>query len=230
MFAVPVTRRSPATLAALLLALGIGAPAASRAAGTPPPPPRETPEASAPASTEEPDTAAAAALVRQARADAEKQYRDGYALAQEADKTLASGKGDDAKKKFGKALKKFDRATELDSKYYEAWNMVGYCSRQTGDLKRAFAAYDKCLQLAPDYEEAHEYLGEAYLKMGDLAKAKEQLAWLQARKSKEADELEEKIARAEGKAPASTSSGESSWGSPAPAAGHGGAGDSAAAH
>jgi tetratricopeptide (TPR) repeat protein len=215
-------------LAALLLALGIIAPASSRAAGTPPPPPRETPATSTEASPETPDTAATAALVRQARSDAEKQYRDGYDLAQDAEKALAAGKGDDAKKKFGKALKKFGRAAELDSKYYEAWNMVGYCSRQTGDLKRAFAAYDKCLEIAPDYEEAHEYLGEAYLKMGDLTKAKEQLGWLRSRKSNEADELEEKIAQAEGKAPASAATQAPSWG--APPADHGAAADSTAAH
>ena len=167
--------------------------------------------------------------MRQARSDAEKQYRDGYALAQEADKDLSAGKGDDAKKKFGKALKKFGRATELDSKYYEAWNMVGYCSRQTGDLKRAFDAYDRCLALAPDYEEAHEYLGEAYLKMGDLAKAKEQLGWLRSRKSKEADELEWKIAQAEGRAPVPPAAETPSWGAPPPAD-HGAAGDSTAAH
>ena len=216
-------------LAALLLVLGITAPVAGRGAGTPPPPPRDTPATSTEASPESPDTAATAALVRQARSDAEKQYRDGYALAQEADKDLSAGKGDDAKKKFGKALKKFGRATELDSKYYEAWNMVGYCSRQTGDLKRAFDAYDRCLALAPDYEEAHEYLGEAYLKMGDLAKAKEQLGWLRSRKSKEADELEGKIAQAEGRAPVPPAAETPSWGAPPPAD-HGAAGDSTAAH
>jgi tetratricopeptide (TPR) repeat protein len=221
-------RRLLIPCAALLLALGIIAPAPGRAAGTPPPPPRETPATSTEASPEAPDTAATAALARQARSDAEKQYRDGYDLAQDAEKALAAGKSDDAKKKFGKALKKFGRATELDSKYYEAWNMVGYCSRQTGDLKRAFDAYDKCLEIAPDYEEAHEYLGEAYLKMGDLAKAKEQLGWLRSRKSKEADELEEKIAQAEGKAPASPATQAPSWG--APPADQGAAGDSTAVH
>ncbi len=215
------------SLAALLLALSL-APSGGHAAGTPPPPPRPTPTTPAEAMPEPPDTAAAMATRRQARADAEKQYRDGYALAEEAARDLAAGKDGDAKKKFGKALKKFDRATGLDLRYYEAWNMAGYCARQTGDLKRAFAAYDKCLEIAPDYEEAHEYLGEAYLKMGDLAKAKEQLAWLQSRKSKEADELASKIAQAEGKAPASPATEAPAWGAP-PAGEQGAAGDSASA-
>jgi tetratricopeptide (TPR) repeat protein len=210
----PITRPAPALLAALLLAFAL-APATSRAAGTPPP--KSNPSGSAEELPEAPDTSGTAASASQARADAEKQYRDGYSLAEDANHDLAASKEKDAQKKFGKALKKFQHAADLDPKYYEAWNMVGYCSRQTGDLKRAFAAYDKCLEIKPDYEEAHEYLGEAYLKMGDLAKAKEQLAWLKSRGSKEAGELSEKIAQAEGKAPASPASA-GSWGEPAPAA------------
>jgi len=70
--------------------------------------------------------------------------------------------------------------------YYEAWNMVGYCSRKSGDLKRSFQAYEKCLLIEPEYAQAHEYLGEAYLMSGDVAKAKEQLLWLVSRKSDQA--------------------------------------------
>jgi Flp pilus assembly protein TadD len=127
------------------------------------------------------------------RASAEQLYTKGYDETEEAKKELASGKADSAKKKFGKALKKFEHAVELDPKYYQAWNMVGFCSRKSGDLKRAFDAYMKCLAIEPEYAEAHEYLGEAYLMSGDVAKAKEQLAWLRSRKSDEADELAEKI-------------------------------------
>jgi tetratricopeptide (TPR) repeat protein len=127
------------------------------------------------------------------RADAEKTYAKGWELAEEAKKELAAGKSDSAKKRFGKALKKFKEATEFDPSYYQAWNMVGYCSRKSGDLKRAFEAYQKCLSIEPEYAEAHEYLGEAYLMKGDTASAKEQLAWLRSRKSEEAEELAEKI-------------------------------------
>ena len=61
--------------------------------------------------------------------------------------------------------------------------MVGYCSRKSGDLKRAFEAYAKCIEIEPEYAPAHEYLGEAYLMSGDVAKAKAQLLWLVARKA-----------------------------------------------
>ncbi len=215
--ALTASRSAPGLLAALLLVLVL-APATSPASGTPPPP-TPTPSGSPEELPEAPDTAGTAASASQARAEAEKQYKDGYSMAEEANHDLAAAKQKDAQKEFGKALKKFQHAADLDPKYYEAWNMIGYCSRQTGDLKRAFAAYDKCLEIKPDYEEAHEYLGEAYLKMGDLAKAKEQLAWLQTRGSKEAGELSEKIDQAEGKAPASPAGAGTSWGAAADSTG-----------
>jgi len=179
-----------------LLAFAPGA----RAAGTSPAPPKLPPPSdNAPASLGTPaDTTALPG-----RADAEKAYAKGWEQSEEGKKELIAGKNDSAKKKFGKALKKFNEATEIDPRYYQAWNMVGFCSRKTGDLKRAFDAYQKCLLIEPEYVEAHEYLGEAYLVSGDTTKAKEQLAWLRSRKSDEAEELAEKIeAYEKGGAPA----------------------------
>jgi tetratricopeptide (TPR) repeat protein len=184
----------------------------SVAAGSAPDPPKQTPaEMPTPASQGKPATPEEKATA--ARAAAEKLYAEGYEEVEKAKKENESGKEKDAKKRFGKALKKFEAALDKDPAYYQAWNMVGYCARNTGDLKRAFAAYEKCLSIRPDYDEAHEYLGEAYILSGDLAKAKVELAWLRANDSDEADELAAKIAKAEGKAapetaPASTPPGE----------------------
>ena len=151
-----------------------------------------------PDQTQPPDSA----KIKAARSEALQLYSKGYDEAQEAKKLKKVGQDGDAKKKFGKALKKFSEATDLDPAYYQAWNMVGFCSRKSGDLKRAFAAYEKCLAIQPEYEEAHEYLGEAYLMSGDRAKAKEQLAWLVGHKSKEAGELATKIEALEKSGPA----------------------------
>ena len=167
-----------------------------------PTPPRETPPPRTDPAAQPEHPAESEAPVE--RAQAEKQYAKGFEEAEEAKKELAAGKADSAKKKFGKALKKFDEATKLDPGYYQAWNMVGYCARKTGDMKRAFAAYEKCLAIEPDYAEAHEYLGEAYVMVGDIAKAKEQLHWLRSRNSDEAEELAEKI---EAASPGSAASG-----------------------
>ncbi|HEY6147037.1 MAG TPA: tetratricopeptide repeat protein [Thermoanaerobaculia bacterium] len=185
-----VRPRAAALGAALLLAFA--AATASGSGSAPSPPPRSVPPPNeAPASDEKqtPDST----LAKAARAAAEDLYAKGYAEAQEGKQLKKDGKTGDAKKKFGKAIKKFEAAVERDPGYYQAWNMLGYCSRNLGDLKRAFSAYEKCLSIKPDYDEAHEYLGEAYLQSGDLAKAKVELAWLRANDSKEADELAEKI-------------------------------------
>lgn len=172
--------------------------ARSDVAAAPSPPPRQQPPPTEPASSQtgraEPDDST------RARAEAEPLYAKGYQEVDEAKKDDSAGKADAARKKFGKALKKFQDAVDRDPRYYEAWNMVGYCARKTGDLKRAFAAYQTCLSINPEYEEAHEYLGEAYVQAGDLAKAKAELAWLRSRDSEEADELAAIIAAAQGKA------------------------------
>ncbi len=175
--------RKVAILIALLLL-----PSAARAAGSapPPPPPRETPSASTNAGQVD-------STMIPGRADAEKAYKKGWEISEEAKKQLAAGKANDAKKKFGKALKKFREATDYDPKYFEAWNMIGFTSRKSGDLKGSFEAYQKCLEIEPEYAQAHEYLGEAYLMTNDLTKAKEQLMWLVSRKSEQAGELATKI-------------------------------------
>jgi len=192
------TRPARLVLAACALALLTSLPTSrARASGTPP--------SSTPASAREPasspsllpaasDSAAEAAALH---ARVIQLYRKGFNLTLEAKADLQAGKNKDAKKKFEKALKIFDQVTKLDPTHYESWNMVGFTSRKTGDLKRAFPAYEKALALNPEYEEAHEYLGEAYIMSGNLVKAKEQLAWLKVKGGEEAAELEAAIEAAE---------------------------------
>ena len=193
--------RSQAVLPALVagLAFAFAAFLAPRveSAGTPAPPKQEPKAPREAADAPPPDSAAIGAEARALRSQAEESYAKGYAEAQEAKGLEKAGKDKDAKKKFGKALGRFQHIVESYPQYYEAWNMLGFCARKTGDLKRAFDAYQKCLAINPEYEEAHEYLGEAHLMAGNIAKAKEQLAWLKTRSSDEAAELEEAIAKAE---------------------------------
>jgi len=113
------------------------------------------------------------------RQEAERLYADGYDDIARAKKALADGKGKNAEKKLKRALDRGQRAVELDPKYHEAWNLVGYAARKLKDYDRALAAYEKCLALKPDYVSAREYLGEAYVELGNPKKAREQLAWLE---------------------------------------------------
>lgn len=190
-------RRHRIVVAALALA-GIAAPFTTLALFAPDASAAPTPPRSATESRE----AAASDEAAKNRALAEKEYAKGYEDAQKG-KTLAKeGKTAEATERFAEALPRFEEAVKLHERYADAWNMIGYCARQVGDLKRAFDAYDRALAIDPDHEEAHEYLGEAYVKAGNLGKAKEQLEWLRAKKSDEAEELAEVIEAAEKEAPA----------------------------
>ncbi len=113
------------------------------------------------------------------REEAEHLYAEGRDEAMKAKKDIEAGKTKNAEKKFKKALDRGERAVAIDPKYHEAWNLIGFSSRHLKDYDHALVAYNKCLEIKPDYTLAREYLGEAYLEMGNLAKAKEQLAWLQ---------------------------------------------------
>ena len=75
-----------------------------------------------------------------------------------------------------------------------AWNMLGYSRRMTGNLDGAFEAYWKCLEIEPKHAGAHEYLGEGYLKAGKLAQAKGELAFLEKQRAPEAVKLAASIA------------------------------------
>jgi tetratricopeptide (TPR) repeat protein len=123
-----------------------------------------------------------AATVRQ---QAEQWYGDAYEDVQKAGKDLAAGKTGNAEKKFRRALERGQRATEIDTTYYQAWNLVGYASRKLKDYDRALASYERCLRLKSDYAPAREYLGEAYLELGRIDDARQQLAALEKLDSEE---------------------------------------------
>lgn len=129
------------------------------------------------------------------RSEAEKWYHDAFDDVQKAKSALEAKKDKDAEKRFRRALERGEKATTLDPKYYEAWNLVGYANRKLKDYDRAVASYQRCLDIKSDYAPAREYLGEAYLEMGKLDLAKAQLASIDASKdSEEARTLETAIA------------------------------------
>ncbi len=60
----------------------------------------------------------------------------------------------------------------------DAYNLLGYATRQLGRYAEALEHYGKALAIEPDHRGAHEYIGEAYLALDRLDKAKEHLAFL----------------------------------------------------
>jgi tetratricopeptide (TPR) repeat protein len=114
-----------------------------------------------------------------ARQEAELSYGLAYEEVGKAKKDLEDGKAKNAEKKFKRALERCEKAVALDERYHEAWNLLGYTARKTGDYDKAFKAYDRCLAIKPDYAPAREYLGEARLEKGDAKQARDQLVWLE---------------------------------------------------
>lgn len=79
--------------------------------------------------------AAASVAHADARSDAEAQVTFGIAVAQ--------------KGLWQEALYRWERATELDPSYAEAWNNLGVAYEHHGEFEKAREAYEKALDLAP---------------------------------------------------------------------------------
>ena len=63
----------------------------------------------------------------------------------------------------------------------DAYNLLGFSYRKSGQFDRAKKAYERALRLDPDHKGAHEYLGELYVETNQLAKAEEMLNGLRRR-------------------------------------------------
>src|SRR5882724_6746836 len=131
-----------------------------------------------PSSTSGNATDALPAEAQAARQQALPYYKDAYDDVMKGSKELAAGKDKSAKKRFDRARDHSREAAQLDSTYYEAWNLVGFTSRKLGDYPGSFAAYQVALRLKPDFALAREYYGEGLLETGDFAGAMQQFEWL----------------------------------------------------
>ena len=101
--------------------------------------------------------------------DKGKKFEQQLADAKESDRTKLEKKATD---EFGKALKDFKRAADLNPQLYQAYNGMGYSYRKLGDFTKALEYYDKALAMAPGFPEATEYRGEAYLALNRVDDAK----------------------------------------------------------
>jgi len=65
-----------------------------------------------------------------------------------------------------------------DNRNADAFNLLGFSLRKSGDTKNAEGFYLNALKLNPKHKGANEYLGELYVETGHMEKAKAQLATL----------------------------------------------------
>jgi Flp pilus assembly protein TadD len=80
----------------------------------------------------------------------------------------------------------------------DAWNLLGFASRKSGDLAAAEVAYSTALTIDPDHLGALEYQGEMFLDLMQPDKARANLARLQelCGECEEAEDLARAVAAA----------------------------------
>jgi len=67
---------------------------------------------------------------------------------------------------FPKAIEHYKKATELDSSYSTAYNLLGYAYRQNGDFADAEKAFQRYIELIPKDPNPYDSYAELLLRMG----------------------------------------------------------------
>jgi tetratricopeptide (TPR) repeat protein len=76
------------------------------------------------------------------------------------------------------AIRLLEGVVAKDQRNADAYNLLAYSIRKSGDPAKSIPIYEKALAIDPKHKGAHEYIGEAYLALGDLDNAKQHLAVL----------------------------------------------------
>ncbi|MGD9882741.1 MAG: tetratricopeptide repeat protein [Reyranella sp.] len=76
------------------------------------------------------------------------------------------------------ALPLLQQVVAKDPKNADAYNLLGFATRSSGDPNGSLQYYQYALSLDPRHLGAHEYIGEAYLMLGRLQEAEQHLARL----------------------------------------------------
>ena len=79
---------------------------------------------------------------------------------------------------FRNALPLLQQVVQKDPRNADAYNLMGYAVRSSGDPNGSLQYYQQALAIDPRHLGAHEYIGEAYLMLNRLQDAEQQLARL----------------------------------------------------
>lgn len=72
---------------------------------------------------------------------------------------------------YARALQFFERATELDANYAEAWYQAGFCYGVLGRHQDALKASKQAARIRPDWAEAHVNIGASSYALGQFKEA-----------------------------------------------------------
>ena len=76
------------------------------------------------------------------------------------------------------ALPLLQQVVAKDPRNADAYNLMGYATRKSGDANGSLQYYQQALAIDPRHIGAHEYIGEAYLMLDRPAEAEQHLARL----------------------------------------------------
>ena len=83
------------------------------------------------------------------------------------------------RKEYKKAIVELNKILAEKPNHADAWNLLGFSARKSGDFETAKTAYTKALSINPKHTRAMEYMGEMYLSLNQPAKAEELLSRLE---------------------------------------------------
>ena len=81
-------------------------------------------------------------------------------------------------KNYSGALPLLQQVVAKNPKDADAYTLIGYATRKSGDANGSLQYYQYALNLDPKHIGAHEYIGEAYLMLDRPAEAEQHLARL----------------------------------------------------
>lgn len=83
-----------------------------------------------------------------------------------------------AHKQYTNAMGWLQRVIAAEPNNPEAYNLMGFATRKSGNPSGSLQYYQKALSLDPKHLGAHEYIGEAYLMLDQPQRAEEHLSRL----------------------------------------------------
>jgi Flp pilus assembly protein TadD len=81
-------------------------------------------------------------------------------------------------KNYGGAIPLLQQVVAKDPKNANAYNLLGFATRKSGNPQGSLQYYTTALQIDPKHLGANEYIGEAYLMLGQVQQAEQHLARL----------------------------------------------------
>lgn len=79
---------------------------------------------------------------------------------------------------YANALPLLQQVVAKDTKNADAYNLMGFATRKSGNANGSLQYYQQALAIDPRHLGAHEYIGEAYLMLDQPAQAEQHLARL----------------------------------------------------